>query len=76
MKNSNENPQKTADLIKFTEKVLNGKIHFCTVSAMGKSYKQSNPKLQNCIKLHHHIINLEALQQSQEKCYCTCEIIY
>ena len=25
------NPQKTADLVTFTEEILNGKLHFCAV---------------------------------------------
>ena len=25
------NPQETADLVTFTEKILNGKLHFCAV---------------------------------------------
>ena len=28
------NLQETADLVTFTEKILNGKLHFCTVTLM------------------------------------------
>ena len=30
------NPQFTADLVTFTEEILNGKIHFCAVSVPAK----------------------------------------
>ena len=40
---------------------------------MGKFYKQPSPKLSNCIILNYHIISLEGIQQTEEKCYCTCE---
>ena len=43
-------------------------------SFMGKSYKRHGPILSNSAILHYHIISLEAIQQIQEKCYCTCEI--
>ena len=29
-----QNPQETADLVSFTEEILNGKLHFCAVSVL------------------------------------------
>ena len=37
-------------------------------------YKQSSPKLSNCITLHHQIDSLEGIEQFQEKCYGVCKM--
>ena len=41
---------------------------------MGKSYKQSTPKLLNCIILDHHISGAEVIQQIQDRCDCTFKL--
>ena len=43
---------------------------------MGKSYKESSPKLYSCKILHRQIFILEVIQQIQGNCYYTDEIIY
>ena len=37
------NPQETADLVIFTEEILNGKLHFCAVN----SIRKPNPLMHN-----------------------------
>ena len=42
------NPQETADLVTFTEEVLNGNLHFlCAVFVLGEKKGQSTDKLQD-----------------------------
>ena len=36
------NPQETADLITFTEKILNGKLHFCAVVTVALKITPTN----------------------------------
>ena len=36
------NPQETADLVTFTEEILNGKLHFCAVYKEKKTVEDVN----------------------------------
>ena len=45
------NPQETADLVTFTEQILNGKLHFLCSAIDGKLFSSMN-KLQEILGNH------------------------
>ena len=65
------NPQFPADLVTFTEKILNGKLHFLCSEMHNGSYKIDIYKLQDCI-----YIILEVLRSLHDLNLSYLEVIF